>query len=387
MPIAGDPPLIRQTTCRKLIEAMSLATPRPAVTDWVLPTQGITIDGWLRPRANTPGDLDDDDMNRLANWRFSHVRLPVGSGADGGTSIDQALDRLARFGLRAVVSMELTAAEQAPIWADAMAREAVRSAWHALASRVQDHPACLAFELLTDPDPPDTLSADQVIALGGPRLSAMGARRTPLPGATAGRAWSGLASTLLGAIREAGARQIVIVNAPQGDPASFAHLRPVGDPDRDGISYGFRAFAPVAFTMQGLDHGDDTIDPVSAHPDAGGDARGPVSYPGVFGGERWDRSRMEAWLAPALQFRETYRAPLYCGSFGVSAGAPRNGQLTWLRSFLGLCRHNHIGWAYAGYRDARFGLVCESGPFATLDRYRNGYRLDYDLLGVLQSGA
>jgi hypothetical protein len=139
--------------------------------------------------------------------------------------------------------------------------------------------------------------------------------------------------------------------------------------------------------MQGLDHGDDPIDPVSAHPDAGGDSRGPVSYPGVFGGERWDRSRMEAWLAPALQFRETYRAPLYCGSFGVSAGAPRNGQLTWLRSFLGLCRHNHIGWAYAGYRDARFGLVCESGPFATLDRYRNGYRLDYDLLGVLQSEA
>ncbi len=385
--MAGDPPLIQQTTCRKLTEAMSLATPRPAVTDWFLPTQGITIDGWLRPRASTPGDLDDADMDRLANWRFSHVRLPVGSGADGRTSIDQALDRLARFGLRAVVSMELTAAEQAPIWADAGSREAVRSAWHALASRVQDHPACLAFELLTDPDPPDTLTADQVITLGGPRLSAMGARRTPLPGATAGRAWSGLASTLLGAIREAGARQIVIVNAPQGDPASFAHLRPVGDPDRDGISYGFRAFAPVAFTMQGLDHADDPIAPVPGNDEARRDDRGPVPYPGVFGGERWDRSRMEAWLAPALQFRETYRAPLYCGSFGVSAGAPRNGQLTWLRSFLGLCRHNHIGWAYAGYRDARFGLVCETGPFATLERYRNGYRLDYDLLGILQSEA
>ncbi|NBT95491.1 MAG: hypothetical protein EBT47_10940 [Chloroflexi bacterium] len=71
----------------------------------------------------------------------------------------------------------------------------------------------------------------------------------------------------------------------------------------------------------------------------------------------------------------------------TSRGNPRGGCKADRDRQCGLCRHNHIGWAYAGYRDARFGLVCESGPFATLDRYRNGYRLDYDLLGVLQSEA
>ena len=58
---------------------MSLAPPRAASTDWALPSQGITLDGWLRPRAAShEGDaIAADDIQLLANWRFTHARLPV----------------------------------------------------------------------------------------------------------------------------------------------------------------------------------------------------------------------------------------------------------------------------------------------------------------------
>jgi hypothetical protein len=172
--------------------------------------------------------------------------------------------------------------------------------------------------------------------------------------------------------------QAIVVNAPRGDPASLDHVRPVPD---DRVAYGIRAFAPEAFTMQGLDPNPDASADAHALPDS------PVTYPGMIAGERWDRTRLETWLAPARRFREAYRAPLYVTGVGASAGAPRGSHLTWLRTVLRLAHECHAGWAYAAYHDARYGIVCTRGPFAGLERYRNGYRLDYDVLGVLQGEA
>ncbi len=363
---------------------MSLASPRAAVTDWGLPTQGITLDGWLRPRAVAhEGDaIGPDDIERLANWRFTHVRLPVGAGiiaAPGGLArVTGALDLLARHRLAAVVTLHLEATAHDATWVDATATAALVGTWATLGAALRDHPACLALDLLDDPDPPDGLSPGEVAALGGVRLSPAASRRAPVPGSVAGRAWAGLAARLVSTVREAGAAQAVVVSAPRGAPEAFEHLRPVAD---NRVAYGFRAFAPEAFARQGLAPGDDVPAAAHAMPDP------PVAYPGIIEGERWDRARLEAWLAPAVRFRETYRAPLYCTGLAASAGAPRGAQLTWLRTVLRLCHDSHAGWAYAAYHDARFGIVCTRGPFAALDRFRNGYRLDYDLLGVLQAEA
>ena len=107
-------------------------------------------------------------------------------------------------------------------------------------------------------------------------------------------------------------------------------------------------------------------------------------------GERWDRQRLERWLQPALDFAATYDTPLYLGAFGVSAVVQRQSQLTWVRSVLGLCHRQGIGWAYWTYRaypGAPFGLVCDLPPWADLPQFQNPQRLDYELLGVLQSEA
>jgi hypothetical protein len=110
----------------------------------------------------------------------------------------------------------------------------------------------------------------------------------------------------------------------------------------------------------------------------------------VIGGERWDRQRLERWLQPALDFAARYEVPLYLGAFGVSAAAPRSAQLTWVRSTVGLCHAHSIGWAYWTYRTypgAPFGLVCDVPPWSDRSQYQHPQRLDYELLGVLQSEA
>ena len=363
---------------------MSLPLPRAAPTEWALPSQGITLDGWLRPRAAShEGDaIGADDIQLLANWRFTHARLPVDATlptAPGGAArIIAAVDLLKRFGLDTVLALHLDAATHDAIWVDPAAAASLGATWEVLATTVRDHPGCLALELLDAPDPPDTLTPDDVAALGGVRLSPAGARRATVAGAVAGRAWGGLASRLTEVIRETGAAQVIVVDAPHGSPASLDHLRPVPD---DRVAYGIRAFAPEAFTMQGLNPDPDAPADAHAAPDP------PVAYPATIDGERWDRARLEAWLAPARRFREAYHAPLYVTAVGASAGAPRSSHLTWLRTVLRLARECHAGWAYAAYHDARFGIVCTRGPFASLDRFRNAYRLDYDLLGVIQAEA
>lgn len=364
---------------------MNVVAPRPAVTDWALPTQGVTLDGWLRPRATLlPGDaIGPDDLERLLNWRFSHVRVPVAldlaDGSGGITRIEQALDLLWRYRLPAILSIWLDPATvRTTVWVDPAVRDRLRTVWAAIATHLGDHPACLSYELLVDPDPPDTLTTDEVIALGGVRLSPAAAKRPPVPGSVAGRAWSAVAGQIVTAIRDTGSHRPVIIGAPRNDPGALTHLRPIAD---DRVVYGFRADAPIGFTRQGL-----AVD-IDAFPEAHVVPDPPRSYPGMYDGERWDRARLESWFAPARAFREGYRVPLYCTGFGVSAGAPRSAQLTWLRSFLRLCREHHTGWAYDAYHDARFGLVCTRGPYADLERYRNGHRLDYDLLGVLQGEA
>jgi Cellulase (glycosyl hydrolase family 5) len=210
------------------------------------------------------------------------------------------------------------------------------------------------------------------------RPSPAAARRPPVPGATAGRAWNALALRLTQAVRDAGARHPIVVESNLAHASAFTHLRPTRDPL---TLYSFHCFDPPAFTRQGAE----------GQPPA--PAGAPLTYPGLVDGERWDRARLEALFQPALEFRRVYQVPLYLGAFGVASGAPagverapasdpgrggygapRAGQLTWLRTVLSLCRAHGIGWASWTYRGGPFALIGPQG-------------LDYELLGVLQSEA
>ena len=350
---------------------------------------GVNLDGWLTGATPQGGRsfIGEGDLALIASWRFTHVRVPVDDalldGDEGWTLLDGAVEACGRYGLGCVLALRV---EQAGLFREeARWRRLVRQ-WEALAARYAAWPGVVVYDLLDRPAPPDDLPEELVRGLGAARLSFAAARRVPAPGVTAGRAWSGLASTLTQAIRAVDEQHTIVVQAVHGEPEGFAHLRPT----RDGnIVYAFECFEPRAFT------GIDAPHPPAPSPSLGegeaarGDSR-RLTYPGIIGGERWDRERMERYLAPALEFGRTYEVPLYLCAFGVSAAAPRASLLTWVRSLLGLCRAHGIGWAYWTYRafgDRPFGLVCDAAPFAALPAFQNPQRLDYELLGVLQSEA
>lgn len=315
------------------------------------------------------------------------MRLPVAAAfletSEGSAALDGALALCDRYGLGCVLALRF---DQRLLFAEAAQWGAFVAQWGALAQRYVGRYAGLAFDLLDRPHAPDTLPEEALAALGAARLSPAAARRPQPPGANGGRAWNALALNATRAIRAIDERRTLVVESNQSaGAAAFAHLRPTRDPH---TIYSFHCFEPEAFTLQGVAGMDD--DPRSRGSEQGSShdpAQGTFSYPGVVAGERWDRSRLQSVFDPVVAFRRTYEAPVYLGAFGASAGAPRQGQLTWVRSLLSLCHGHGIGWAYWTYNGGAFGLVCESGPYCGRSQYANERRLDYDLLGVLQSEA
>lgn len=371
--------------------------------------QGVNLGDWLVAGAPLPqlrGFIEAGDFARLVSWRFTHVRLPVDAPLldtlDGWVALDRALVTAVRYGLRCVVALRLPASAHPALFAGPGAWQGLLERWETIAKRYQDAPELLSYDLLDHPMAPDTLSPETLTALGVARVSPTAARRPAPPGATGARAWNALATKLTHAIRAHDDRHTIVVQSHEASAVAFAHLRPTRDPN---TLYSFHCFDPRAFTQQGLaghnpiergfvdqgatgqDAADRGASPFvsPAHP-----VTYPVTYPGTIDGQRWDRARLQELLGPALEFRRVYEAPVYVGAFGVAAGAPRAGQLTWLRTVLSLCRAHGLGWAYWTYKGGPFGLAADSrlaGAGIRPERYGNPLGLDYDLLGVLQSEA
>lgn len=334
---------------------------------------GVNLPGWLvagRPEGHYRSFISEGDLTRLVNWRFTHVRLPLEAAllddAGGWQVLDHALAACRQARLMVVLALEWP--DHASLTATPGGWEPLAARWREIARRYSAAGPELVFDLLDRPALADDVSAETLAGLGAVRLSAAAQQRAQAPGATAGRAWNALAIKLTAAVREAegngaggadrvggpggasGAnRRAVVVQALEGTPERFNALRPTRDPE---TVYGFRCFLPAALTQ-----------------------RGEGTYPGTFDGERWDRERLRQAISPALEFRKTYDVPVYVTAFGVTLAAARQSRLTWMRSFLSLCRSEGLGWAYWAYSDPQFSLAPADVSAS----------VDYDVLGVLQS--
>ena len=309
------------------------------------------MDGWLvagAAPAHYREFVSDGELGRLVSWRLNHVRLAIDAALldddAGWRVVDDALTRCARQGLAVVLA--LLWPDQGAVFESPEAWRPVGEWWRRVAERYGARG--VSFDLLDAPQPPSEVSEEVLAALGAPRLSAAAARRTPLPGAAEGRAWSALAARLTQSVREVAEAEgtPLIVESVGARADAFAHLRPTRDAR---TRYSFHAFMPEGLTR-----------------------RGEGTYPGEVAGERWDRERLQRAIEPAVAFARAYEATLYVGAFGITGRAQRQSRLTWTRSLLSLCRGNGMGWAFWTLRHPEFGLVVEG-------------QVDYDLLGVLQS--
>jgi len=77
----------------------------------------------------------------------------------------------------------------------------------------------------------------------------------------------------------------------------------------------------------------------------------PVRYPGEIRGRRWDRSALEATLAPVVDFQKRSGLPIFMGEFSAPRWTGADGN-RYVRDVIEICEQHGWSWAYHSYREA-----------------------------------
>jgi hypothetical protein len=144
--------------------------------------------------------------------------------------------------------------------------------------------------------------------------------------------WQELAQRAARAVRQIDPRRAIIVEPAQwGNPSGFVELRPIDVPN---VVYSFHMYLPHSFTHQGV-HG----------------PSGPVSYPGVIEGKKWDKVQLEAAMKPAVDFQKNYGVHIYVGEFSAIRWAPDDSAYRYLKDLIELFEAHGWDWTYHAFRE------------------------------------
>lgn len=330
---------------------------------------GINLGGWISQYKQFDYHHFDtfitrDDIRRIADWGFDHVRLPIdypileedanpGVYLDSGFAyLDHCLAWCQDNGLRVVFdihrapgysftnNLEAEKKEINTLFAEASMQQRFIHLWEALARRycgqAQDG---LAFELLNEIVLPD------------------------------GSPWNALAQQLIDHMRAIDAQRLIIIGGNNFNAVNeLANIRVNPDPN---LLHTFHFYEPLVVTHQKaywvveMEQFNRTVDYPGDVLDLEPYLRThyPVYIPRY---ERsfnrtLDRNYLVEQLKPASQFLQQKGAALYCGEFGVIDRAPMQTRINWTHDLIDVLNEYHIGYAYWSYKDMDFGLVDKDG--------------------------
>ena len=144
--------------------------------------------------------------------------------------------------------------------------------------------------------------------------------------------WHALAERAAKAVRAVDPERLLIVEPPDwGGPNGFRDFQPIDVPR---VVYSVHMYAPTAFTHQTI-HGNE----------------GGRTYPGAIGGTHWDKARLEAVLAPVVEFQRRYNAHIYVGEFSAIRWAPAGSACRWLADVISIFEAQGWDWSYHAFRE------------------------------------
>lgn len=261
------------------------------------------------------------DLRVLRSWGANLAEIPVSNVYAPTPPYDFQPENLARLD-RAVKAAEqahlyvaLTCREgpgrpdferSHEIWRDAAAQDAYARMWRAVASHYRGRPSIVGYDLMCEPHPDQEANKP----LGD---------------------WNALAKKITLAIRDVDKQTPILVNSSGwAYPQLFESLQPTGDPR---TVYTVHFYDPHYYTHQ--------------------KPADKVAYPGfrVPGHQEvaWDKSVLEARLAPVRDFQKKYQVPIFVGEFGCARFAP--GVEVWLRDQIDLYEQHGWSWAYWAFRE------------------------------------
>mgnify|MGYP001350180797 CR=1 FL=1 len=142
--------------------------------------------------------------------------------------------------------------------------------------------------------------------------------------------WQELSLATAKAIREIDPQRTLIIEPPQwGSAQGFVGFHPI---PVSNIVYSFHFYLPMEFTHQGV------FGPSE-----------PVTYPGRIAGVDWNKTQIQAAMAPAIEFAQRYRVHMYVGEFSAIRWAP--GAEKYISDLIDTIEDHGWDWTYHAYRE------------------------------------
>ncbi len=323
---------------------------------------GINLGGWISQypayeHRHFQSFIIKDDITRIADWGFDHVRLPIdypvlendenpGQYLEQGFSyIDNCVHWCEENGLNIIIDLHKAPGYafddlgKASLFNDIRMQQRLINIWQAIASRYGEKPNRIALELLNE----ITLSSSDP--------------------------WNALYPKLIDTIRPLAPQSLIIIGGNQYNAADqMQYLQILDD---DNILYTFHHYSPLVVThyhAPWLNFTEEYRHMISypgqgKAPEPGFMDRYPQwNYSDEFSDEVYfDKVYQAEKILPALDFSRKINQPVYCGEFGVIDVAPLQNRLNWTRDFIELLIESKVGRALWSYKALDFGLVDGDG--------------------------
>jgi len=324
--------------------------------------RGTNISHWLSQSdqrgAARRKFFTQDDVKRIADWGFDHIRLPIdeqqmwsNSGAQESEAfdlMDSALDWAEASGLKMIIDLHILrshffiSATEPALFTDPAEAEKFAGLWHQLSARLKHRPVGrVAYELMNEAV------------------------------ATDAEDWNRVYQVAFKAIRDLEPDRKIIVGSNRWNSALTFDLLRVPDDKETILTFHF--YLPMLIT-----HHQGRWCPEGRMYD------GPVQYPGrpipeahlsearIPEGDRlvqltieqlnqpYNRDSMVRDMAKPIAAARKAGLPLYCGEFGVIDTVPLPVRAAWYNDLISVFNEYNIGWGNWDYK-GEFGIIDHDG--------------------------
>lgn len=319
--------------------------------------RGTNISHWLSQSKERSGSrlawFTRDDMQRIADWGFDHIRLPVDEvqlwdeegrqDAEAFGLLDAALDWADECGLNVIVDLHIlrshffNADKEQQLFLDPAEPERFADLWRQLSARLRARStAKVAYELLNEPVARDPKDWNRVAAVAFRAIRELEPERTIFLGSN----WFNMASTF---------DQLEVPDDPR-TVLTFHFYNPMLVTHHQAPWFwGGRLYAgPIQFPGSPI--------PAESFSKLSAEVREklePLNQP-------YGRESMLEELEKPLQAARRTGLPLHCGEFGVVDKAPFDVRAAWYREVIALFDELGIGWSNWDYK-GEFGIVTRKG--------------------------
>lgn len=332
---------------------------------------GINLNNWLQDPSFSPGataPYSEEDVRRIAQAGFKHVRLPFDPGVivdpsdparvreEGMRRLEQVIEMCLRHGLAVIVDQHT--GDQKFLERLLKTEEGVReleALWDTLSKRLADRdPEFVFFELMNETGWRDA------------------------------RRWNEIQDRLIRVVRRHAPSHTLVLGATgYADPEFLVASRPVEDRN---VVYKFHFYGPNIFTHQGarwmgspdfaqlrnvpypLDEGN--IEAALASPVASW-MKNRIREEARAG---WNLARMRMEMAALRNWSRAHDVFVICNEFGVLRDTvDRASRLAWLRDATTVFRESGFGWTLWEY----------CGDFGIVSWTPESRRIDPELLRAL----